>query len=96
LKVIGWWLLSSVVILILADIVKHPLVGMALPIGATGNNGSNITAAQATTKVTYTDLDWKFDGSNDASPWKMGIGSYGLPVFYWQTTSPAAMPTHLQ
>ena len=59
-------------------------------------HGANITTLQAKTKATYTDLDWKFDGSNDASPWKMGAGSYGLPVFYWQTTAPAAMPTHLQ
>jgi len=38
------------------------------------------------------DLGWKF-GNDDDNPWKMGVGEYLLPVFYWQTT---AMPKHLK
>ena len=76
------------------------LIGMTLPSGANGNNGTSITAAEAKTQITYSgsganQLGWSF-GSNDASPWKMSVGAYSLPVFYWQTTAPAAMPTHLQ
>ena len=76
------------------------LVGLMLPGGATGNNGSSITAAEAKMQITYSgsgsnQLGWKF-GGNDTGPWKMGVNSYVLPVFYWQTTAPAAMPAHLQ
>lgn len=69
---------------------------MRLPDGATGNNGADITAAQAKDKATYVDLGWLFDGNSDASPWKMGVGDYQLPAFYWQTTEPAVMPEHLK
>ena len=58
-------------------------------------NGANISATQAKTQTTYTELGWKF-GNNDENPWKMGVGGYALPVFYWQTAAPAQMPTHLQ
>ena len=69
--------------------------GMALPSDATGWNGIDLTAANAKTEATYSGMGWKF-GIDDANPWKMGVGTYGLPVFYWQTTAPAAMPAHLQ
>ena len=59
-------------------------------------NGADITTAQAKDQATYTGLGWSFDGNNDASPWKMGVGNYELPVFYWQTTAPAPMPEHLK
>ena len=58
-------------------------------------NGTDITSAQAKLQVTYTGIGWKF-GNNDANPWKMGVGSYPLPVFYWQTTAPAANLDHLK
>ena len=73
-------------------------VGMTV-IGAqvTGSaiNGVDITNEEAKTQATYENLLWKF-GSNDDNPWKMGVGTYELPVFYWQTTAPAAMPAHLE
>ena len=60
-----------------------------------GENGEDITTAKAKTQATYTGLGWQF-GTTDESPWKMGVGGYSLPVFYWQTTAPAAMPAHLK
>lgn len=68
---------------------------MELPSGTYGENGANITVVQAKTQTTYTGLGWAF-GTNEDNPWKMGIGGYGLPVFYWQTAAPAAMPEHLK
>ena len=62
---------------------------------ATNRDGADITAADAQKQSTYEDLGWKF-GTNDDNPWKMGVGDYKLPVFYWQTTAPAAMPEHLK
>ena len=47
------------------------------------------------TDVNINQLGWKF-GTNDDNPWKMGVGDYKLPVFYWQTAAPAAMPEHLR
>jgi hypothetical protein len=41
-----------------------------------------------------TTLGWKF-GNDDDNPWKMGVGAYPLPVFYWQTSAPTADLTHL-
>ena len=59
--------------------------------GGTGSNvnGADISAAQAKEQATYTGLGWSF-GANDENPWKMGVGDYPLPVFYWQTTAPPA------
>ena len=72
------------------------LGGISFGAGAANNiEGADITAAQAKTQKTYEDLGWKF-GNDDDKPWKMGVGDYGLPVFYWQTTAPAAMPEHLK
>lgn len=53
-------------------------------------NGGDITAEEAKTQKTYSN-DWKF-GNDDANPWKMGVGEYKLPVFFWQTTAPGVMP----
>jgi hypothetical protein len=70
--------------------------GITFGTGAANNpDGADITTAQAKTQATYTGLGWKF-GNNDDNPWKMGVGSYGLPVFHWQTVAPAEMPEHLK
>ena len=72
-------------------------VGMTLPSGSSGSNsrhGSDITATDALSQFSYEVMQWKF-GVNDDNPWKMGVGEYKLPVFYWQTTAPSAMPAHL-
>jgi len=55
----------------------------------TEKNGEDINVAQAKTQNTYISKGWKF-GTNDDNPWKMGVGAYQLPVFYWQTSAPAA------
>ena len=69
--------------------------GMVIPSGSlSGSGGTNISTTQAKTQTTYTSRGWAF-GNNDNSPWKMGVGAYTLPVLYWQTTAPAAMPSHL-
>ena len=60
-----------------------------------GENGANISAEDALKQSSYEAMLWRF-GFNDDNPWKMGVGDYKLPVFYWQTTAPTAMPTHLQ
>jgi len=71
-------------------------VVMELPSGTlTGNHGSDITTENAQEQSSYEAMIWRF-GFNDDNPWKMGVGDYKLPVFYWQTTAPTAMPTHLQ
>ena len=64
-------------------------------IGTNGKDGEDITVVQAKQQATYTDMGWKF-GNSDTSPWKMNVGGYSLPVFYWQIEAPAAMPAHLQ
>ena len=70
--------------------------GMTLPSGnASNHNGSNITTEAAKEQFSYEVMQWKF-GFNDDNPWKMGVGEYELPVFYWQTVAPAAMPAHLK
>ena len=71
----------------------------------TSNDGSSIHGADidkfnAKTQLTYTDyhqfgLDWQF-GNEGYNTWKMGIGDYPLPVFWWQTKEPAADITHLE
>jgi len=40
-------------------------------------------------------LGWHF-GTDVENLWKMGVCEYELPVFYWQTTAPAAMSAHLK
>jgi hypothetical protein len=57
-------------------------------------HGLNKNSAEVKQQTTYTDLGWKF-GNDDVNPWKMGIGAYPLPVFYWQTSAPNADITHL-
>ena len=69
------------------------LQGMAQPAGATGENGTDVTPANAKLQASYT--GWNF-GTTDIEPWKMGVGSYELLVFYWQTVVPATMPEHLR
>ena len=64
-------------------------------IGTNGKDGEDITVVQAKQQATYANIGWEF-GNSDTTPWKMGVGTYGLPVFYWQTTAPAAMPAHLE
>ena len=59
------------------------------------NNGLNILSSQAQQQATYEGLGWKF-GNDDDNPWKMGIGAYPLPVFYWQTSAPKADLGHLE
>ena len=72
------------------------LGGITFGAGTANNqNGADITVTQAKEQATYEDLDWEF-GNSDTSPWKMGVGDYQLPVLYWQTEAPAAMPAHLQ
>ena len=72
------------------------LGGIVFNIGSVNNkDGADITTTQAKTQTTYTGIGWSF-GNNDNNPWKMGVGEYALPVFYWQTTAPAAMPDHLR
>ena len=72
------------------------LGGIAFSVGSANNkDGADVTAAQAKTQKIYEDLGWKF-GKDDDNPWKMGVGEYGLPVFFWQTAAPAAMPAHLK
>jgi len=51
----------------------------------TRQNGQNATCEG---------LGWKF-GNDDENPWKMGVGGYPLPVFYWQTSAPKADIEHL-
>jgi len=68
--------------------------GMVLP----PNNSrpaADITATAAKLLFSYEALGWRFGFNND-NPWKMGVGEYELPVFYWQTEAPAAMPEHLK
>jgi hypothetical protein len=76
--------------------------GIAFPSvsGDTSVNGEDLTAANAKLQTTTWDgasskLKWPF-GSTDASPWKWGGGSYPLPILWWQTAAPVALPTHLQ
>ena len=62
----------------------------------TDNNGLNKSSTELKDKTTYeTTLGWKF-GNDDDNPWKMGVGDYPLPVFYWQTTAPKADIGHLE
>ena len=72
-----------------------PLSGATFGTGA-GNNseGADKNKTEVKSQATYTALGWSF-GSSEASPWKMGVSTYELPVFYWQTAAPAAMPAHL-
>ena len=63
-------------------------------------HGTDIDKVNAKTQLAYTDysqfgLDWQF-GNEDYSPWKMGVGDYPLPVFWWQTKEPTADITHLE
>ena len=68
--------------------------GVIVTNGSAGNqNGADITSAQAKDWNTYG--GWSFDGKTDDCPWVMGIGSYPLPVFYWQTAVPVANISHL-
>jgi hypothetical protein len=73
---------------------------MSLPSFVTLNEGGDkrdglALALQAETQQFYeATLLWKF-GSNDTNPWKMGVGSYPLPVFWWQTQAPAANVAHI-
>ncbi|MDR2585442.1 MAG: hypothetical protein LBC84_04375, partial [Prevotellaceae bacterium] len=60
----------------------------------TNIDGDDIDIDAATMQITYTGMGWGF-GSSETSPWKMGVGAYELPVFWWQTTTPASMPAHL-
>jgi len=71
------------------------IFGYSGPDYGIGQNGTDITVSQAKTKSTYTDLGWQF-GSSEANPWKMGVGNYPLPVFWWQTKEPVADITHLK
>jgi len=57
-------------------------------------HGENISSDDAKDAETYKGLGWKF-GNDDDNPWKMGVGAYPLPVFYWQTSAPKADVTHL-
>ena len=57
-------------------------------------NGMGITKEAAKTQNNYVLLGWGF-GTTATSPWKMGVGTYLLPVFHWQTTAPIALPLHL-
>ena len=68
---------------------------MQAPNNRTHKNGADISTVQTKSQNTYEELGWKF-GNNEESPWKMGVGTYSLPVFYWQTTAPAEMPGHLK
>ena len=61
-----------------------------------GVEGKVIDKDEAKDNATYVGLEWSFDGNSDASPWVMGTGDYKLPVFWWQTEAPAAMPVHLE
>ena len=78
----------------------------------TSSNGSNldgadIDKANAKTQLAYNattlhgafpyefKLDWQFGNENN-NPWKMGVGDYPLPVFWWQTKEPTADITHLE
>jgi len=80
--------------------INHTLFGA----GALHYNkdGLNKTAAELKQQDTYvalesTYLGWDFSGFFGNDPvWKMGVDSYELPVFYWQTTTPAEMPGHLK
>ncbi|MDR2585389.1 MAG: hypothetical protein LBC84_04105 [Prevotellaceae bacterium] len=62
--------------------------------GDSGLNGVDIGIEDAVALSTYKGNGWGF-GSSDSSPWKMGVGAYELPVFWWQTTAPASTPAHL-
>jgi hypothetical protein len=57
-------------------------------------NGKDISSEGAQDEDTYKGLGWKF-GEDDDNPWKMGVGAYPLPVFYWQNTAPTANVEHL-
>jgi hypothetical protein len=73
------------------------LSDMSLPSGASGNNGSGITVAQAKTQATYSAAprSWLF-GTNEDSPWRWNAftGYANLPTLWWQAAAPA-LPTHL-
>jgi len=71
--------------------------GVTFVIGHTGKDGGGISKDAVFTQNSYENTaraNWGF-GTTDASPWKMGVGAYKLPVFYWQTTAPGATPAHL-
>jgi len=59
-------------------------------------HGADISTAEAKMQDIYETMGWQFGTTDDDSPWKMGVGGYLLPVFWWQTTAPAAMPEHLR
>ena len=60
----------------------------------TGFQNENSLDLKNKKQGTYTALGWKF-GDDDENPWKMGVGAYPLPVFYWQTSAPTADIEHL-
>ena len=55
-------------------------------------DGADISAADAKNQYSYYIISWLFHSTD--GPWKMGTGTYSLPVLIWQTTMPD-MPAHL-
>ena len=74
-------------LLLLAALIGITLAGCKKP----KDEGDGTSADAAKSQGAYAALGWGFAGNN-ASPWKMGVGSYRLPVFYWQNPTPATMP----
>jgi hypothetical protein len=64
--------------------------GFGIPLGLVKSQSAYTTMSYSATPFV---LGWDFSG---ASPiWKMGLGSYQLPVLSWQTSAPT-MPSHLE
>ena len=96
-RVVGWDNSSGGIADNAAFSGMQALGGIIFGAGAHNNqDGEDINATQAKTRATYENAprNWAF-GTSDAAPWKWTVGTYLLPVFYWQNTAPSAMPGHL-